>query len=79
MGYRVAKTLKDQNALKMQNDGKARVVKVTTLLMKKSLLNQRQGIDVESLIVPIGAAVILYVLSGNDDLREAIFGFLGTS
>ena len=79
MGYRVAKTLKDQNALKMQNDGKARVVKVTTLLMKKSLLNQRQGIDVENLIVPIGAAVILYVLSGNDDLREAIFGFLGTS
>ena len=52
---------------------------MTTLLMKKSLLNQRQGIDVESLIVPIGAAVILYVLSGNDDLREAIFGFLGTS
>ena len=79
LGYRVAKTLKNQNALKMQSDGKARVVKVTTLLMKKSLLNQRQSIDLESLIVPIGAAAALYALSANDDLRDAIFGFLGTS
>ena len=79
MGYRVAKTLKDQNALKMQSDGKARVVKVTTLLMRKSLLNQRQSIDLESLVVPIGAVVALYALSANDDLRDAIFGFLGTS
>ena len=75
MGYRVAKTLKDQNALKMQSDGKARVVKVTTLLMRKSLLNQRQSIDLESFVVPIGAVVALYALSANDDLRDAIFGF----
>ena len=79
MGYRVAKTLKDQNALKMQSDVKARVVKVTTSLMRKSLLNQRQSIDLESLVVPIGAVVALYALSANDDLRDAIFCFLGTS
>ena len=74
--YRVAKTLKDQNALKMQSDGKARVVKVTTLLMKR-VYTIKDRASIWRVFVPIGSGIIRVKV--NDDLRDAIFGFLGTS
>jgi len=68
-GYKVIKALSDQNALKMASDGIARITKVKTMLMRKSLTNESENIDPLTIVVPLIGIGLAYTAIMNDDLR----------
>ena len=61
LGYKVVKKLSNQNALKMQSDGVARIQKAQTSLMRKSLTNSHENIDLFDL-APLVVLAVAYVV-----------------
>ena len=53
----------------MASDGIARITKVKTMLMRKSLTNESENIDPLTIVVPLIGIGLAYTAIMNDDLR----------